>query len=352
MVSGPIGVRPTRRCLGDLGIELPDLEVRLEEVDQPVIVSAQAVPEQRDAGGAERVVALTDRVWFKVKTSDYRAAVTELRGTDLPDWVRPSRGAWWVGAAGRRQGDSAQREIYAALQRECTTGRTGSSAHLLPADWDWKRLAAEQAIAWRREMKRVVIRLVAMSLKNGQLAVAEFRNHRIKALVRAETRHEAYLAIIAEGVPDPQMFALLLDCVPGVAPEDWQPEPSSLAEMSPGSGEVAWSTLTRTWPSAPPLEVLEDLGRLLQQGLDVLGLLMALAPDEQGRTPGGQAVQLALEGQETGTQGVTEESTQLALVLGLGPPGAVEGRVPGGLAGHAGEGSRDGAAPGCDRQGR
>jgi hypothetical protein len=39
------------------------------------------------------------------------------------------------------------------------------------------------------------------------------------------------------------MFALLLDCVPGVAPEDWQPEPSPLAEMKPGSGEIIWSTL-------------------------------------------------------------------------------------------------------------
>ena len=39
------------------------------------------------------------------------------------------------------------------------------------------------------------------------------------------------------------MFALLLDCVPGVAPEDWQPEPSPLAEMNPGSGEIIWSTL-------------------------------------------------------------------------------------------------------------
>lgn len=81
MVSEPVGVRPTKRCLGDLGVELPDLGVRLEESDQPVIVNAQAVPEQRDAGGAERVVALTDRVWFKVKTSDYRAAVTAPRRT-------------------------------------------------------------------------------------------------------------------------------------------------------------------------------------------------------------------------------------------------------------------------------
>lgn len=254
MTSEPISVRPTKRCLGDLGAELPDLGVRLEEIGHPVIVSAQAVPEQRDAGGAERVVSLTDRVWFKVKTRDHRAAVTELRGGDLPDWVLPSRGAWWIGAAGRRQADSAQRDFYATLQRECTTGKTVFSDDLLPADWDWKRLAAEQAVAWRREMRRLVIRLVAMSLKSGQLAVAEFRNHRIKALVRAENGHEAYLAIIAEGVPDLQMFALLLDCVPGVAPEDWQPEPSSLAEMNPGSGEIIWSTL---FPSGVASAILD-----------------------------------------------------------------------------------------------
>jgi hypothetical protein len=123
MVSEPVGVHPTKRCLGDLGIELPDLGVRLEEIDDPVIVSGQTVPEQRDAGGAERVVALADRVWFKVKTSDHRAAVTELRGTDLPDWVRPSRGARWIGAAGRRQADSPQRDFYAVLQRECSGPR-------------------------------------------------------------------------------------------------------------------------------------------------------------------------------------------------------------------------------------
>lgn len=254
MVSEPIGVRPTKRCIADLGAALPDLGVPLEEIDHPIVVNAQSVPEQRDAGGTERVIALADRVWFKVKTSDHRAAVTELRGTALPDWVRPSRGAWWIGAAGRRQADSPQRDFYAALQRECTTGKTVSSDHLLPAEWDWKRLAAEQAVAWRREMKSMVIRLVAMSLKSGHLAVAEFRNHRIKALVRAENDHEAYLAIIAEGVPDPQMFALLLDCVPGVAPEDWQPEPSPLAEMNPGSGEIIWSTL---FPSEVANEILD-----------------------------------------------------------------------------------------------
>jgi hypothetical protein len=34
-------------------------------------------------------------------------------------------------------------------------------------------------------------------------------------------------------VADPEVFALLLDCVPGIASEDWQPEPSPLADMEP-----------------------------------------------------------------------------------------------------------------------
>ncbi|WP_326958306.1 hypothetical protein [Amycolatopsis sp. NBC_01286] len=61
--------------------------------------------------------------------------------------------------------------------------------------------------------------------------------------MRLDEDHEAYLAIIAEGIPDPAIFALLLDCVPGVTPDDWQPEPSPLAEMEPAPGEVIWSTL-------------------------------------------------------------------------------------------------------------
>jgi len=103
-------------------------------------------------------------------------------------------------------------------------------------------------------MKRMVVRLIVASLKSGHFAVAEFRKHRIKALVRAANGHEAYLAIIAEGVPDPQVFALLLDCVPGVAADDWQPEPSTVANMSPASGEIIWSTL---FPSEVATAILD-----------------------------------------------------------------------------------------------
>ena len=177
------------------------------------MASAQTVPEQRDAGGAQRILALSDRVWFKVKTGDRRAVVTELRGGELPDGLPAGVGAWWIGAAGHRQADSHHRDFYESIKRESTSGKTVSTKHLLPAEWDWKRQRAEQAVAWRREMKRMVVRLIAMSLTTGHLAVAEFRHHRVKALVRADNGHEAYLAIIAEGIPDPEIFALLLDCV-------------------------------------------------------------------------------------------------------------------------------------------
>ncbi|WP_326944066.1 hypothetical protein OG439_29610 [Amycolatopsis sp. NBC_01307] len=246
MTQVPVGVRPTKRCLADLGLSVPDLGHPLEELDNPVVAAAQAVPHQRDAGGARRILALCDRVWFKVKTADQRAVVTRLHDDDLPDGLPRDAGRWWIGAAGRRQADSPQRDFYESIKRECTDGKTVSTARLLPADWDWKRFTAEQAVAWRREMKKMVLRLISMSLTTGKLAVAEFRHHRVKALVRLDEDHEAYLAIIAEGIPDPAIFALLLDCVPGVTPDDWQPEPSPLAETESAPGEIIWSTLLRS----------------------------------------------------------------------------------------------------------
>ena len=197
MSKVPNGVRPTRRCLADLNVQLPDLGTPLEEIDHPVLAVAQTLPGSV-RGGSERL-----------------------------DAARPT----------------ARSVTLTNQERECTAGKTVSTSRLLPVEWDWKRLTAEQVVAWRREMKRLVVRLIAMSLTTGQVAVAEFKKHRIKALVRVDNGHETYLAIIAEGIPEPEVFALLLDCVPGVSADDWQPEPSPIAEMEPGSGEIVWSTL-------------------------------------------------------------------------------------------------------------
>lgn len=254
MTQVTVSVRPTKRCLADLDLSLPDLGHPLDEIDNPIIVTAQAVPALRDAGGVQRILSLNDRVWFKVKTGYRRAIATRLPADDLPHELPNEVGAWWIGAAGRRQADSPQRDFYESIRRECTEGKTVSTTRLLPVEWDWKRLSGEQAVAWRREVKRLVVHLIAISLTTGKLAVAEFQHHRIKALVRVDDGHEAYLAIIAEGIPDPSIFALLLDCVPGIAPDDWQPEPSELAAMEPAPGEVVWSTL---FPSEVAGAILE-----------------------------------------------------------------------------------------------
>lgn len=70
-------VRPTLRALADLGLSLPPLDAELHLLDDVLVQKAQTLPAEVAAGGAERVRALTDRVWFKVKTADLRGAAGE-----------------------------------------------------------------------------------------------------------------------------------------------------------------------------------------------------------------------------------------------------------------------------------
>ena len=70
------GVRPTRLALSDLGAPVPDLGVALEDVEHELVARAQQVPERVAAGGATRIIALDDVIWFKVKTEIWRGAAT------------------------------------------------------------------------------------------------------------------------------------------------------------------------------------------------------------------------------------------------------------------------------------
>ena len=60
-------VRPTKRGMDDLGIEMPEIDAPLHAIDQADIRGVQAIPKQLEAGGAKRLVGLKDRVWFKYK---------------------------------------------------------------------------------------------------------------------------------------------------------------------------------------------------------------------------------------------------------------------------------------------
>jgi hypothetical protein len=250
-------VRPTKRCLDDLDLSIPYLTEPLESIDHILIQRAQNLPIEQATGGAGRILALSDRIWYKVKSGRHRGAATVLTDREAAD-ITTSVGRWWLCAAGyRREGDRG--EFYAALEAEARRrGGKGnpSTSHLLPADWDWKRLAAELAEAWRSRLQRVVLELVARSLRSGKAHVAEFRHHRVSALVRADDGDDAYLAIIAEGIPDPKVIAIILASVPGIPADHWQPEPGSVPGLSTVPGEVIWSTCLPPTISATVLDLI------------------------------------------------------------------------------------------------
>jgi hypothetical protein len=58
-----------------------------------------------------------------------------------------------------------------------------------------------------------------------------------------DTDGEAYLAIGAEGFFDPRILAVILTAVPGIAPDDWIPEPKGAFGLEPRLGEILYSTL-------------------------------------------------------------------------------------------------------------
>jgi hypothetical protein len=71
-------VRPTKRALSDLRVEIPMIDVRLSDLEHPLIVRAQAMPDMVAANSVERILSLTDRVWLKVKTCAWRGATGRL----------------------------------------------------------------------------------------------------------------------------------------------------------------------------------------------------------------------------------------------------------------------------------
>jgi hypothetical protein len=62
-----------------LNLPIPNLGVRLSDLNHPLVVKSQQVPDEVASGSAERVRSLTDRVWFKIKTGQWRGAASDLR---------------------------------------------------------------------------------------------------------------------------------------------------------------------------------------------------------------------------------------------------------------------------------
>jgi hypothetical protein len=240
------GVRPTKRCLEDLGISFPPINQPLHAIDHPLINKAQHLPAEASAGGAERIKALTDRVWFKVKVVNLRGAATQLTPSDTAESeiLAAADAWWWLGAAGERKEDSST-DFYKSIEAEAARHRSGSesagSTHLLPQSIDYTRLRAESLLRVQIALQNGVRRLIYRSLKTGQIWEAEYERHTIKACVRAED--EAYVAIATEGFLDPRLMAVILAAVPGLTKDDWLPEPGGVMGVEPAYGQIVFSAL-------------------------------------------------------------------------------------------------------------
>ena len=239
-------VRPTKRCLDDLGLAFPSVEQSLDTISHPLIAKAQHIPAAVAVHGAQRVLLARDRVWFKVKVGVDRAAVTELdQTTEERSEIIDAGAWWWIGAAGKRRQDSST-DFYTSLEAECVRAGSGtgaaSSAHLLPANVDIRRLAGELVYRSVLGVRMVVRGLIARSIRDGKAWTATLISHTISARVHAQDG-EAYLAVGAEGFFDPRILAVILAAVPGVAPADWIPEPKGAFGLEPGPGEILYSTM-------------------------------------------------------------------------------------------------------------
>lgn len=239
------GVRPTLRCMRqDLQVALPTADVSLEDVPHELVGKAQRIPELDAAGGAERIVSVRDRIWLKVKTSGWRGAILPPAAVDD---VKP---LWWLGAAGHRQADSEQHDFYARFAAECdrcgaAAGTSCDSRSFLPAEEDEHRLSVERALAGVRTTKALVRSLARQSLNTGHACTASVLGWEISILIRTDGTRiaAAYIAIGATGVTDPGTYATLLAAVPGVAPDDWQPEPTEVLGIHAHPGQIVFSAL-------------------------------------------------------------------------------------------------------------
>jgi len=236
-----------------MGVALPTLDVLLHEVNDRHVAAMQGIPTSALAQSLERIRKIRDRHWLKYKSSNARAALTKLREDEVWSGVAGDAllGRWWIGAFGYRQADTSHQDFYGRLPND--------SESLLPTQWDERRLDAELATMFRRGIKDVVIGAIAESMRTGKIVSAVAAEHYIQAFVRAPERDEAYLVLGSGGIYNEQIIAVILDSVPGVPHDDWQPEPTENLGIEPHSGEVLWSTMLPPEAQARIVQIADEL---------------------------------------------------------------------------------------------
>ncbi len=227
-------VRPTFDCLEVLGVKRPTIDISLDVVDHPLVAKAQKIPDLVESNDAEPILSLHDRRWLKVKAGEFRGGVTVLDAN--PSWAHVcGNSSFWLGLAGKRQSDTPSKDFYASLPAK--------TADYLPQDKDWKRWYAEQAFAAKSIMQKMVRKCAWLSLNMSKAFCFEIGDALVWVQIRMMDSGIVYIAIGAHGLADAKTYAILMTSFPGVASNDWLPEPDGVAEIEVQSGEMVFSAI-------------------------------------------------------------------------------------------------------------
>ena len=240
----PTSVRPTKRCLGDIAVAVPDIGVRLSELEHPLVMKAQQAPAHVVNGSAETVKSLTDRRWFKVKTAHFRGVVGDV-GSELPSDLARFSQQWWLCAGGVRSEDSPQLDSYSQLKAEAHRAgpHSCSTSFLVPTAWDDERLSAEAALNAVRIVHELVLDAAAESMINSDIRGFTIGDRDVRVRIRVHHDGQAYIAIGAVGSIDTTFMVTILTAIPSIPSDDWMAEPAGGLEIDPEHGEILWSTM-------------------------------------------------------------------------------------------------------------
>lgn len=246
-------LRPTLRCLReDLRLSVPPVTRPLDEVEHPLL--AKAATRFADADiKHERIRAIDDHVFFKVKVQRWRGAV----------WIDADQP--WLVAAGYRT-DGSGEDFYAALEAAGRAARARHdtehsnslrdetfTAYLLPERSDFVRHRAESGVRLVRRVRSTVQALVRESLRDGREHIVEFDTFTVGIQVRVDHGHETYVAVRITGSVPPNLTAVILGNVPGCDRDGWYPE-YALPERDLLPAEQAWSNLMEPADVSVPAE--------------------------------------------------------------------------------------------------
>jgi hypothetical protein len=224
---------------------MPSTDVPLDEITHPLLAKTHeqfADP----ATPHERIAAIDDEMFFKVKIQRWRGAVwTDHPSADVQVWLV---------AAGWRE-DGATTDFYAALAAGAKAARSRHNAgnaqsltsdtysgHLLPDDNDRARHRAESAARFERTLAATVSDLCRASLLDGHEHTATVGGAVLGIQIRANQGHETYVAVRIIGSVPSTLAVVVLDSIPGCELDGWFPE-YSLPERPLDPAEQAWSNL-------------------------------------------------------------------------------------------------------------